>query len=100
MFAAAPLSPAQITEAGRLFVMPPPDLPWLAPACILAGMAVQLAVLALLRARGGALTVRRGLFCAAGACLVLAGAAADRDITVAVGQLMALAGIWVAWRAP
>lgn len=75
-----------------------PFLPWLAPACILAGVAAQLAVLALCRADGKNLTARRALACAAGALLVFAGAALDRDATVAAGQALACVGIWFAWR--
>ncbi|MDE6735115.1 MAG: hypothetical protein K2J64_06595 [Desulfovibrio sp.] len=97
-YAAAPLSPAAITEAGRVFVVPGPLLPWLAPACILAGIALQLGALAFLGARKKPLALRTGLVCAGGALLVLTGAALDRDITVAVGEALALAGIWFAWR--
>lgn len=75
-----------------------PFLPWLAPACILAGVAAQLAALALCRADGKNLTARRALACAAGALLVFAGAALDRDVTVGVGQALACVGIWFAWR--
>lgn len=75
-----------------------PFLPWLAPACILAGVAAQLAALALCRAGGTDLTARRALACAAGALLVFAGAALDRDVTVGVGQALACVGIWFAWR--
>lgn len=75
-----------------------PFLPWLAPACILAGVAAQLAVLALCRAQGTDLTMRRVPACAAGALLVFVGAALDRDVTVAVGQALACIGIWFAWR--
>lgn len=96
--AAAGLSPAAVTETGGVFVLPAPALPWLAPACILAGVALQLGALALCRARGTGLTKGAALLCVAGALLVFAGGAADRDITVAVGEALALAGIWFAWR--
>ena len=97
MLAFAALAPA-VTEAGRLFTLPAPFLPWLAPACILAGIALQLGALMFLRARKRPLGLREGLVCGAGALLVLTGAALDRDITVAVGEALALAGIWFAWR--
>ena len=95
--AAAMLSEA-VTEAGRLFTLPAPFAPWLAPACILAGVALQLGALALLNWRGSGLTLRPGLACAAGALAVFAGAALDADVTVAVGEALALSGIWFAWR--
>ena len=97
-YAAAPLTPAAVTEAGRVFVVPGPPLPWLAPALILAGMALQLAMLARLWSNTGGLTRGAVLLCAAGACLVFAGAALDRDASVAVGEALALTGIWFAWR--
>lgn len=84
--------------AAREIAVRAPFLPWLAPVCILAGVAAQLAVLALCRADGKNLTARRALACAAGALLVFAGAALDRDVTVAVGQTLACVGIWFAWR--
>lgn len=93
---ASQLAPEAVTEAGRVFVVPGPPLPWLAPALILAGLALQLAALA--RCRGCGLTRGGALLCAAGACLVLAGAALDRDASVAVGEALALFGIWFAWR--
>lgn len=97
-YAAAPLTPAAVTEAGRVFVVPGPPLPWLAPALILAGIALQLAVLARLH-RGRAGLTRGAVFlCAAGACLVFVGAALERDVSVAVGEALALTGIWFAWR--
>ena len=96
--AVAPLLPAAVTEAGRVFVVQGPLLPWLAPALILAGIALQLAVLARLRWCDTDLTRGAVLFCAAGACLVFAGAALDRDASVAVGDALALFGIWFAWR--
>lgn len=95
---AAQLAPAAVTEAGRVFVVPGPTLPWLAPALILAGIALQLAALARVRRGGAGLTRGAALLCAAGACLVFAGAAVDRDASVAVGEALALAGIWFAWR--
>ena len=97
-YATAPLSPAAITEAGRVFVVPGPPLPWLAPALILAGIALQLAVLARLHRSGTGLTRGAAFLCAAGACLVFAGGALDRDASVAVGEALALTGIWFAWR--
>ncbi|MDE7370203.1 MAG: hypothetical protein K2N07_00360 [Desulfovibrio sp.] len=97
MFAHAALAPA-VTDTARLFTLPAPFLPWLAPACILAGIALQLGALAFLRARKRPFSPPSGLVCAGGALLVLTGAALDRDITVAVGEGLALAGIWFAWR--
>lgn len=99
MFALAAdvLPQAAAAEAGRIFTVPAPFLPWLAPVCILAGIALQLGALAFLRARKRPLVLREGLACAGGALLVLAGAALDRDITVAAGEVLALAGIWFAW---
>lgn len=94
---AAALLP-QGAEAGRLFTVPASVPPWLAPASILAGIAVQLCALACLGIRKRPLALREGLICAAGALLVLTGAALDRDVTVAVGEALALAGIWFAWR--
>lgn len=95
---AAPLLREAVTEAGRVFVVPAPPLPWLAPGLILAGLALQLAALA--PGCRGAKGLGRGaaLLCAAGACLVFAGAAVDRDASVAVGEALALFGIWFAWR--
>ncbi|MDE5879736.1 MAG: hypothetical protein K2G99_06920, partial [Desulfovibrio sp.] len=82
---------------GRLFTLAAPPLPWLAPGCILAGVALQL--LALFCARGGrGLTRGRLALCIAGALIVFAGAALDRDVTVAVGEALALAGLLLAWR--
>ena len=100
MFAlAADVLPASAAaEAGRMFTVPAPFLPWLAPCSILAGVAVQLGALAFLRARKRPLALPEGLACGAGALLVFAGAALDRDVTVAVGEALALAGIWFAWR--
>lgn len=95
--AAVGLAPAAVTEAGRVFVVAAPLLPWLPPACILAGAGLQLAAVARRRKRGPGLTRGTALLCAAGACLVFAGAAADRDVSVAVGEALALAGIWFAW---
>ena len=95
---AAPLTPAAVTEAGRVFVVRGAPLPWLAPALILAGIALQLAVLARLSRSGTGLARGAVLLCAAGACLVFAGAALDRDASVAVGEALALVGIWFAWR--
>ena len=95
---AAAALPEAAVETGRLFTVPAPCLPWLAPACILAGIAVQLGALALSRARKSPLAAREGVACAVGALLVLMGAALDRDIAVAVGEALALAGIWFAWR--
>ena len=95
---AAPLTPAAVTDAGRVFVVAGAPLPWLAPALILAGIAVQLAVLARLCKGGDGLTRGAAFLCAAGACLVFAGAVLDRDISVAVGEALALAGVWFAWR--
>ena len=95
---AAHVLPEAAAEAGRIFTLPAPFLPWLAPACILAGVALQLGALAFLGARKRPLSLRSGLACGAGALLVLTGAALDRDITVAVGEALALAGIWFAWR--
>lgn len=80
-----------------MFVVPGPTLPWLAPGLILAGIALQLAALACLRRGGTGLTRGTALLCAAGACLVFAGGALDRDASVAVGEALALAGIWFAW---
>lgn len=98
MFAlAAHALPEAAAEAGRIFTLPAPFAPWLAPASILAGIALQLGALAFLRARKRGLAAREGLACAAGAALVLTGAALDRDITVAVGEALALTGIWFAW---
>ena len=98
MFAFAVALSEEAADAGRIFTVPAPLLPWLAPACILAGIAVQLGALAFLRARKRPLGLREGLACGAGALFVFAGAALDRDITVAVGEALALAGIWFAWR--
>ena len=96
--AAAQLPPAAVTAAGRVFVVPAPALPWLAPALILAGLALQLAVVAHVHRRGAVLGRGTALLCAAGACLVFVGAALDRDASVAVGEALALFGIWFAWR--
>ena len=99
MFAlAAALLPDAAGEAGRIFTVQAPLLPWLAPGCILAGVALQLGVLALPLARKKPLALREGFVCVAGAALVFIGAALDRDITVAVGEALALFGIWFAWR--
>lgn len=95
--AAAALPETAATEAGRIFTVNAPFVPWLAPACILAGIAVQLGALAFLRARKRELALRPALVCAVGAFLVFAGAALDRDLTVAVGEALALAGIRFAW---
>lgn len=92
------MTPYFAPAAVREVAVSGPFLPWLAPACILAGVAAQLAVLALCRADGKPLTARRVLACAAGALLVLAGAILDRDVTVGVGQTLACIGIWFAWR--
>lgn len=102
MVVAVPVLMAFAGEAvpGRVFVLSSPLLPWLAPVCILAGVAVQLSVLALCRAGARGLTLRYWFLCAAGALLVFAGAALDMDVTVAVGQVLACTGIWFAWRAP
>ena len=97
--AAAHLSPAAVTEAGRVFVVPAPFLPWLGPVLILAGVALQLAALARCRrGQGARLAGGTALLCAAGAFFVFAGAALDRDVAVGVGEALALAGIWFAWR--
>lgn len=95
---AAQLAPTAVTEAGRVFVVPGAPLPWLAPGLILAGLALQLAALARVRTGGTGLTRGTALLCAAGACLVFAGAVVDRDASVAVGEALALTGIWFAWR--
>ncbi|MBD5416241.1 MAG: hypothetical protein HDR50_00855 [Desulfovibrio sp.] len=97
MFALAALAPA-VTDTERLFTVPAPFLPWLAPACILAGIALQLGALACPGARKKPLGMRSALVCAGGALLVLTGAALDRDVTVAVGEALALGGIRFAWR--
>ena len=95
---APPLVPDAVTEAGRVFLVPAPALAWLGPGLILAGMALQLGLLALCQWRGGGFTRQRILACLAGVCLVFIGAALDRDVSVAVGEALALTGIWFAWR--
>lgn len=94
------LVPALATETGSVFVLPAPALPWLGPCCILIGIGLQLGVLLLLRLRRRGMTVRSGVGCGLGALLVFAGAALDADVTVAVGEVLALAAIRFAWRAP
>ena len=84
---------------GRVFALSAPFLPWLAPALILAGAALQLAAVALNRGSGAGALRRRRLACCAGALLIWAGAALDGDVTVAVGEALALVGLWAAWRA-
>lgn len=84
-------------EAGRIFTVHAPFLPWLAPACILAGVGLQLGALALCRARGTGLRKGPAGLCAAGALFVFAGAVLDRDVSVAVGDALAFAGIWFGW---
>lgn len=82
---------------GRVFEIPASPLPWLAPGCILLGMAMQLGAL-VLRARGKNWSLLQCLACALGALAVMAGAALDRDVAVAVGEGLAIVGIWLAWR--
>lgn len=89
---------ASAGAAVREVAVSAPFLPWLAPACILVGAAAQLAALALCRTDGKKLMARHILACVAGALLVFAGAALDRDMTVGVGQALACIGIWFAWR--
>ena len=82
---------------GRVFEIPAPPLPWLAPGCILLGLALQLGAL-VLRARERKWSLLQCLACALGALAVMAGAALDRDVAVSVGEGLALVGIWFAWR--
>lgn len=89
---------AETPLPGRIFVIPGPFFPWLAPVCILAGLGLQLGALAFLWARQKKWTLALRLMCALGALAVLVGAALDRDVAMAVGQMLALAGVWLAWR--
>lgn len=103
--------PALAEETAALAV-PAPPLVWLAPACILAGMGLQLALLAIqapaLRARASRRHPSRSSFPrrgwrpgigALGVALVLFGTALDRDACVAVGQCVALLALWLRRRA-
>lgn len=103
--------PALATEPASLAV-PEPPLVWLAPACILAGMGLQLALLAIqvpaLRGHASRRHPSRPSFAvrgwrpgigALGVALVLFGAALDRDACVAVGQCAALLALWLRRRA-
>lgn len=89
-----------------------PPLVWLAPVCILGGLGLQLALLAIqapaLRARASRRHPFRPSFAvrgwrlgvgALGVALVLFGAAVDRDACVAVGQCAALLALWFRRRA-
>lgn len=103
--------PALAEETAPLAVTATP-LVWLAPACILAGMGLQLALLAIQapapRARASRRHPSRSSFPlrgwrlgigAPGVALVLFGAALDRDACVAVGQCAALLALWLRSRA-
>ena len=89
---------AAVAPGGRVFTLPAPFLPWLAPLLILAGAGLQLAAVALAGGRGPGAARPCRLACCAGALCVWAGAALDGDITVAVGEALALAALWAAWR--
>lgn len=60
---------------------------WLSPALFFCGVAMQLVFY----------RFRWKAFLYAGACLVLASATLDYDLTLAVGQALAVAGL-LAWR--
>lgn len=82
-------SPAGV-EAGRAATILLTDsLPlWLFPTLFLGGALLQ----------GAALLLHRRLWLAAGAALVLSAAAVDRDLTLAVGQLLAFLGLCMGGR--
>lgn len=80
-------SPAAVdNQAGRAatIILADPMPLWLFPAFFLAGMLLQAA----------GLLLHRRLALISGAVLVLAAAALDRDLTLAVGQVLATVGLF------